>query len=174
MLPTPERWETHEILTFCVRQTLTEKFTKIENLFTFLWLKFHILDFFFWKASFRIREKSPKFPNYKKKIERRDDFQSLCIELFFPLISSVSLTASSSCLPFQSCWSILLTYAMVILCGTLLQTNGISTISAHCTNGANMHVSFHRNFNQTYSLSAEQTVTAFLRKGQNARYVCLT
>lgn len=34
-----------------------------------------------------------------------------------------------------------------------------------------MHVSFHRNFNQTYSLSAEQTVTAFLRAGQNARYV---
>ncbi|XP_031616946.1 uncharacterized protein LOC116336893 isoform X2 [Contarinia nasturtii] len=70
-----------------------------------------------------------------------------------------------------SIWSIVLTCATAFFCGTFFQRNGISTISAHCTyGGANMHVSFHRNFNQTYSLAAEQTVTAFLRKGQNARF----
>lgn len=72
---------------------------------------------------------------------------------------------------FQRIWSIVLTCATATLYATLFQCNGIPAISAHCTNSANIHASFHRNFSQTYTMNAEQTVTAFLRTGQNARYV---
>lgn len=72
---------------------------------------------------------------------------------------------------FQSIWSIVLTCATATFYAILFECNGIPAISAHCTNAANIHASFRRNFSQMYTLSAEQTVTAFLRKGQNARYV---
>lgn len=88
---------------------------------------------------------------------------------FFPVNFSQYLLCFY--LPFQSISSIVLTCATATFYATSFQCIGIPAISAHCTNAANIHVSFRRNFSQTYTLSAEQTVTAFLRKGQNARYV---
>lgn len=61
--------------------------------------------------------------------------------------------------------------AAILLAGTLFQHSGISLASAHCTNAANKHYNFQRNFTRTYTMAAEKTLATHMRKGHNARYV---